>query len=217
VEDVMPRTLPLFAACALTLLLGLPGHSQDPPSLGDLARQAQKDKSNAPARKVITNEDLPSGSVLGSSGSGSILGGSLNAGLGPATTSSKPGAAASPLQSLDRMEATMNRIDSLDRATLVKNVLRGADSDFPGRAKWEERLIAAKQVYVSRGRDLVDRGKQLLASSDSLKGNHDSNDPRVKQVGEQLKELVRDAVRADAAFQAVMLEGRDLASQAPSH
>jgi hypothetical protein len=207
----------LFAACALTLLLGLPGHSQDSPSLGDLARQAQKDKSNAPARKVITNEDLPSGSVLGSSGSGSGLGGSLNAGLGPATPSGKPGAAASPLQSLDRMEATMNQIDSLDRASLVKNVLQGANSDFPGRAKWEERLYAAKLDYVSQGHSLVQRGKQLLASSDSLHGNRDPNDPRVKELDEQLKDLVRDAVRADATFQAVMLEGRDLAGQASPH
>src|ERR1700722_18024395 len=213
----MPRILPLFAACALTLLLGLPGHSQDSPSLGDLARQAQKDKSNAPARKVITNEDLPSGSVLGSSGSGSGLGGSLNAGLGPATPSGKPGAAASPLQSLDRMEATMNQIDSLDRASLVKNVLQGASSDFPGRAKWEERLYAAKLDYVSQGHSLVQRGKQLLASSDSLHGNRDPHHPRVKELDEQLKDLVRDAVRADATFQAVMLEGRDLAGQASPH
>ncbi len=216
----MRRTLPLFAACALTLLLGLPGHSQDSPSLGDLARQAQKDKSNAPPRKVITNEDLPSASVLGSSGSGSGLGSSLNAGIGQsggAAGSSKPGAAQTPLQALERMEAFMNQIDSQDRATLVKTILQGVDSDFPGRSKWEERLYAAKQVYVSQGRDIAQRGRQILAATDSLQGNHDPNDPRVKQVNEQLKDLVRDGVRADAAFQAVILEGRDLAKQASPH
>jgi hypothetical protein len=214
----MPRNLTLFAACALTLLFGLPGHSQDSPSLGDLARQAQKDKSNTPPKKVFTNEDLPSGSVLGSSGGG--LGGSLDAGLGQsggAAGSSKPGAAPSPLQAVERMEGLMNQLDSMDRATLVKNILQGVDTNFPGRSKWEERLYAAKQAYVSQGHDLAQKARQILAATDSLQGSHDANDPRVKQVSEQLKELVRDGVRADAAFQAVVLEGRDLASQAAPH
>ena len=216
----MRRTLPLFAACALTLLLGLPGHTQDSPSLGDLARQAQKDKSNAPARKVITNEDLPSGSVMGSSGSGNGLGGSLSAGLGQSGGSagtSKSEGAASALQAVERMEGIMKRLDSLDRATLAKNVLQGMDSNFPGRSKWEEKLYEAKQVYVAQGRDLSQRARQILAAANALQGDRDDNDPRVKEVSAQLKDLVRDAVRADSTFQAVILEGRDLAGQAAPH
>ena len=62
----MPRTLHLLASFALAAALGLPAQGQDSPSLGDLARQAQKDKANAPAaKKVFTNEDLPSGPALG--------------------------------------------------------------------------------------------------------------------------------------------------------
>jgi hypothetical protein len=212
----MPRRLSLTATWALALLFALPGHAQDSPSLGDLARQAQKDKSNAPAKKVLTNDDLPSASGPGSSG----LGGNLGAELGQAgqpTTSGKPGAGSSPLQDVERMEALMNLIDSLDRDTLVKNVLKGVDFDFPGRSKWEEKLYAAKLVYASQGHELVQKAKQILASADDLKGNPDPNDPRVKDLGNKLKELVRDGVRADADFQAVMMEGRDLASQSSQH
>jgi len=216
----MPRTLPLVAACALTLLLGLPGRSQDSPSLGDLARQAQKNKSNAPAGKVYTNEDLPSGSAMGSSGSGSGIGGSLTAGLGHSGSSagtSKPSETPSPMQAVAQMEGFMNQLDSLDRATLVKKILQGVDYDFPGRSKWEGKLFAAKQVYVSQGHALAQKARQLLAATDSLQGNHDDNDPRVKEISERLKELIQDGVRADSTFQAVILEGRDLASQAAPH
>lgn len=210
----MPRSLHLFAVCALTLVFCLPGHGQDSPSLGDLARQAQKEKGNAPAKKVFTNDDLPSGSGLGSSGFNSGLG----AGLGQTgQTSTKSSTASSPSKDLERMEALMNQIDSLDQATLVKNALRGVDSDFPGRSKWEEKLYAAKLVYASQGHELVHEAKQIVALSESLRGNQNPNDPQVKDLGDRLKELVRDGVRADAAFQAVILEGRDLASQSSSH
>src|SRR6266478_1182305 len=211
-EDIMSRSVSLFATCALALAFCVPAHSQDPPSLGDLARQAQKDKSNAPAKKVLTNDDLPSASGPGSSG----LGVGFGAGLGQAgetTTSDKSGATASGSQDLERLEALMNQIDSLDRATLVKNVLQGVDVDFPGRSKWEEKLYAAKLTYASQGHELVQKAKQILASANDLKGSQDPNDPRVKDLGNKLKELIRDGVRADADFQAVMMEGRDLASQ----
>jgi hypothetical protein len=212
---MLPR-LSLFATCAFALVFCLPGYAQDSPSLGDLARQAQKDKSNAPAKRVLTNDDLPPASAPGSSG----LGGSLGTGLGQTgqpTTSGKSGAPSSPSQDLERLEALMNQIDSLDRATLVKNVLQGVDVDFPGRSKWEEKLYAAKLVYASQGHELVQKAKQIVASAEDLKGTQDPNDPRVKDLGNKLKELIRDGVRADADFQAVMLEGRDLASQSSQH
>ena len=212
----MPRSLSLLAACALSVVFSLPAYGQDSPSLGDLARQAQKDKSNAPAKKVLTNDDLPSASGSGSSG----LGGAFGSGLGQdgqVTTSGKPGAPSSPSQDLERLEALMNQIDSLDRATLVKNVLKGVDVDFPGRSKWEEKLYAAKLVYASQGHELVQKAKQIVASADDLRGIQDPNDPRVKDLGNKLKELIRDGVRVDADFQAVMLEGRDLAGQSSQH
>ena len=207
----MPRSLHLFAACALALIFCLPGHGQDSPSLGDLARQAQKDKSNAPAKKVFTNDDLPSSSGLGSSGPGAGLGQA-----GQLATPSKQGTASSPSQDLERMESMLNQVDSLDRATLVKNVLQGADSDFPGRSKWEERLFAAKHVYVSQGRALLQKAKQLEASTESLQGIQNPNDPRVKDMNSQLQQLAQEATRTGAAFQAVILEGRDLATQSSS-
>jgi hypothetical protein len=104
----------------------------------------------------------------------------------------------------------------MDRATLVRAVLEGVDSNFPGRSQWEQKMYAAKLVYVAQGRELIQKAKQLQASAQSLQGGKDPNDPRVKDLTNKLKELVRDGVRADAAFQALMLEGRDLASQSAS-
>src|ERR1700692_187631 len=126
-EGTMRRGLYFFATCTLALILCLPGHGQDSPSLGDLARQAQKEKTGAPTRKVFTNDDISSGPGIASSG----FGGSLGAGPGQAgqtSTSNKAGTPPTPAQAVERMEATMNMIDSLDRATLVKNVLQGSDS-----------------------------------------------------------------------------------------
>jgi hypothetical protein len=58
-----------------------------------------------------------------------------------------------------------------------------------------------------------------VASADSLKGAgvQDPNDPRVKEMGVKLQVLIREAVRSDSAFQAVMMEGRDLAAQSAAH
>jgi hypothetical protein len=214
-EVTMPRTLSLIAVCALALAVCAPGRSQDSPSLGDLARQAQKDKdkSSRPAAKVLTNDDVSSGS----SGAPSALGG----GLGPAAPSTgaagSPGATPTPAESLNRLESLLTQVDSLDRATLAHNVLQDKDVNFPGRAKWEERLFAAKQSYVTQGRAMLQKARQIEASAESLKGSQDPNDPRVKELSAKLQDLVRDGVQVGAAFQAVMMEGRDLASQDAAH
>jgi hypothetical protein len=209
----MPRTFGVIAGCVLALVLSLPAQGQDSPSLGDLARQAQKekdkDKANKPAAKVLTNDDLSSASdgvpsALGS-GPGKIA---------PPASAGKQAAAPSPDEQFARLESLLNRVDSLDRATLAHNVLKDKDVNFPGRDKWEERLFAAKQTYVARGRYMLEKARQIEASEESLKGIQDPNDPRVKDVGARLQELVRDGVQIGAAFQAVMMEGRDLASQA---
>lgn len=201
----MPRSLSLIGVCALALVFSLPAHGQDSPSLGDLARQAQKDKANKPVAKVITNDDVPSGS-----------GGGLGQVAQPGAAGST-GAAESPAEKLDKLESLLGQVDSLDRATLAKNALQGNDTNFPGRDKWEEKLFAAKQTFVSQGRAMLERARQIQASAESLKGVQDPNDPRVKDMGARLQGLVRDAIQIGSAFQAVMMEGRDLAAQASSH
>lgn len=216
----MSRSLALIAACALALVISAPSRAQDTPansfSLGDLARQAQKDKdkdkASKPAAKVLTNEDLPSSS----GGVSAALGGELGQ-VGQLPPGSQPGAAPSPAEKLAMIETFLDRVESLDRATLVRNALQGRDADFPGRAKWEERLFAAKEAYVAQARDLIQKAKQIVASADSLKGAQDPNDPHVKEMSARLQTLIRDAVRTDSAFQAVLIEGRDLAAQADSH
>ncbi|MBZ5658987.1 MAG: hypothetical protein LAO08_01135 [Acidobacteriia bacterium] len=211
----MPRTLYFTTACLLALLFCAPGRAQDSPSLGDLARQAQKNKTSAPAKKVLTNDDIssgsPSGAGLASSGLGAIA--------PPASTGANGNrdAGSSAEQAVGRMESVILMLDSMNRADLVRGALQGVDTDFPGRSNWETRLFAAKQLYVSRGRDLLLRVKQIQASAEALQGSHDPNDPRVKDLTVQMQGLVRDGTRMDAAFQAVILEGRDLATQAQAH
>ncbi|HEV2520872.1 MAG TPA: hypothetical protein VGT24_00710 [Candidatus Acidoferrales bacterium] len=211
----MQRDLTLLAACALVLAVCAPGHAQDAaapsPSLGDIARQAQKDKANKPAAKVLTNDDLSS-----STGPGTA---SLGAGFGQIAPSAggKSGASLSPAEKLAMLETVLDKLDTVDRLTLARNVLGSKDVDFPGRDRWEEKLFSAKQAYVVQGRELVQRARQIIDSADSLKGNQDPNEPRVKEMSVRLQALIHDAVRMDASFQAMMIEGRDLASQASSH
>ena len=216
----MARSLTLIAACALSLFTVASARTQDSPatspSLGDLARQAQKDKdkykTNKPTAKVLTNDDLPSGS----GGASATLGGGLGQ-TAQLASRGKPGADPSPAEKLAMLETVVDRVEGLDRASLVRNVLNSNDIDFPGRAKWEERLFAAKQVYVAQARDMIQKARQIVAASDSLKGAQDPSDPRVKEMGARLQALTREAVQTDSAFQAIMIEGRDLASQAAAH
>jgi hypothetical protein len=208
----MPRSLNLIAACALALVVCAPGRGQDSPSLGDVARQAQKDKANKPQAKVITNDDMTSGSGGVTSALGSGLGQ-----VAPSAAAGNSGTAAAPDDQLNRLESLLRQVDSLDRATLAHNVLQDKDINFPGRAKWEERLFAAKQTYVTQGRAMLQKAKEIEASAESLKGVQDPNDPRAKDMAAKLQELVRDGVQIGAAFQAVMMEGRDLADQGAAH
>src|SRR5215469_6127459 len=115
---------------ALGLFLTLPARAQDSQSLGDLARQAQKDKekdkASKPAAKVITNEDMPSNSAT------SGAAGPLASGLAPA---SQAGASSnlSPSEKLAQLEKVMDIIGSLDKATLVRTALQDKSGvDFPG-------------------------------------------------------------------------------------
>lgn len=220
----MARSLSLIVACALAMVTFASARAQDSaassPSLGDLARQAQKDKdkdkdkdsATKPAAKVFTNDDLPSNTGGVSSGLGGGIGQSVQPPAGSKTT-----AVLTPSEKIAKLEAFLDQVESLDRATLVQTALQGRDTDFPGRAKWEERLFAAKLTYVEQARDVIQKARQIVASADSLKGIQDPNDPRVKDMNAKLQVLIREAVRTDAAFQAVMMEGRDLAAPAGAH
>jgi hypothetical protein len=221
----MARSLNLIVACALAILPFASARAQDSPpsspSLGDLARQAQKDKDRAknedsaakPAAKVFTNDDLSSSTAGVAAGPGGGIAQSLQLPAG-----SKPAAAAlTPSEKIAKLEAFLDQVESLDRATLVQTALQGRDTDFPGRSKWEERLFAAKETYVVQAREVIQKARQIVASADSLKGLQDPNDPRVKDMNARLQVLIREAVQTDAAFQAVMMEGRDLAAPAGAH
>lgn len=202
----MSRTLNLMAGCALALAICAPARSDEPQqSLGDIARQAQKDKANKPAVKVLTNDDMPAASSSDPLGQ-----------TGP-SASGKAGAEPTPAEQLEKIEAFLNVVDSLDRNRLAKDVLQEKDVNFPGRAQWEQRLYTAKQTYVTQGRALIAKAKQIADSADSLKGVQDPNDPRAKEMKSKLQDLMRDAVQTGAAFQAVIIEGRDLATHASEH
>jgi hypothetical protein len=209
----MQRNLILAAGCALAFTVCAPAQdsSSPAPSLGDIARQAQKDKANKPAAKVLTNDDLSSSPAAGTP----TFGAGFEQVAPPG--GSKPGASLSPAEKLAMLETVLDKLDTVDRPTLARNVLGSKDVDFPGRDRWEEKLFAAKQAYVTQGRELVQRARQILDSAESLKGNQDPNDPRVKEMGARLQSLIRDAVRMDSSFQAMMIEGRDLAAQASAH
>jgi hypothetical protein len=203
----MLRTLLILAA--IVSILSTPGHSQDSQSLGDLARQLRSKKSDAQPKTVITNDDLSSTSAF------DLLG---NGRTDDPKSSAKVGANGSTIAKLDEWESFVKKMDLMDRAALLKFALQGAKADFPGRSSWEERLFKAKQDYVSQGMGLLQKARQLAASAQDLKSAQVSaDDPRVRQLVDDLQGVVREAFRSDAAFQAVILEGRDLAHSAPAH
>ncbi len=210
----MSRGLNLIATAALCLIFSVSGRGQDSPSLGDLARQAQKnkDKTDKPAAKVITNDDLPSRSSGGSSTPGAAPGRVVQPGA-----DSAPETVSTPAEGLEKIQSTLDQVDSLDRATLATTVLDGNNSSFPGRAKWENELFAAKQAFVSQGRALLQKARQLEASAEGMKDIQDPNDPRVKSFSAQLEQLVQENQQNSAAFQAVVAEGKELATRSAAH
>ena len=190
----------------LSLLLAIcsaAAYCQDEPSLGDVARQSRSQKNGDQSKKVITNEDLGSAPATAASGRG--------ASADPASLA-KSGGGTSPEAALQRAESAVKFVESLDRKTLVNLALEGDQTNFPGREEWENRLVAARQTYVARLRDLLQRGRQLLANAQALDAAHvDSHDPRVKALTSEMSGFVGECVRTDAAFQSVIMEGKDLA------
>ena len=218
----MRRTLTLAAGCALAITLCLVARGQDSSSstqsLGEIARQARKDKANQSAgagkatAKVLTNDDMTFGSTQGSAAPSAPGAGASQSEL--AASARKVLASSTPAEKLANMEVFLHMVESLNQSELAHDALHGVDVDFPARERWEERLYGAKQTYVVQGRALIEKARQIMDSADSLKGKRDPNDPRVKELSAQLEALVRDSVKTEADFQAVMIEGRDLAMQA---
>src|SRR5260370_27751156 len=134
-----------LAALTWVLIPWAPVYAQDQPSLGDVARQARKDKEKNTAQRktVITEDSLPSSKALGGLGD---LSSSKNVGDGSAM--------AKGLEALDRAETVLNKLDPMDRATLSKAALLDNDVDFPNRPRCEDKLYSAKQQYVSHGQEL---------------------------------------------------------------
>lgn len=213
----MNHTSRILATLSLGLALSftLPTRAQDSPSLGDLARQAQKDKekdkANKPVAKVITNDDMPSVSATGGAAA------SLGTGVAPAPQGSA-GASVSPAEKLVQLQKIVDAVELLDKPTLVRGALQDKSGvDFPGRAAWEQRLVSARDAYVVQARSVLQKARGIVASADDLKGITDPNDPRIKEVNARLQNLIHDAVQTDSGLQSVIMEGRDLASQAGAH
>ncbi len=217
----MPNLLrPKGAVASLLLLAALatPGHaqdqSQDPaqaqsqPSLGDVARQARKDreKNATKPKTVITDENMPSASGLGG----------LSGDLGNSQGGVNSDAMAKALAKVEEAETGLRKLESLDQATLAKAVLLDNDVDFPNRRAWEDKLYAAKEHYASHEAELIAEMKQILAQVQSWKsqGKLDPKDPRAQQMKTRLMEIVQDAVRTEQDYRAVVMEGWDLAKQA---
>ncbi len=207
----MLRKMSFLALLAWVLIPSTPGYAQDQPSLGDVARQARKDKEKnaAQPKRVITDDNLPSSKPLGGLGD---LGSSKNAGDGIAMARGS--------EALDRAETALNKLDPLDRATLAKAALLDNDVDFPNRPRWEDKLYSAKEQYVSHGRELFQQMRQIMADVRSLQSSQggqrklSSDDPRAQELLRRLQEIVQDAVRTENAYQSVVMEGWDLAKQA---
>lgn len=218
----MSRKMSFGLALAGSLLLSASSYAQDPqPSLGDVARQARKDKENkAPAKNVITEDTLPSaknlpGFSLGSFG-GNSSGGGSGSGAGSASGGSAP-AMANAYAKLDEAEVALSRVAPMDRTTLARQALQGDTTNFPGRADWENRLYDAKQTYVSHGRDLLRETRQLLGQAEAMERSGQAkagaSDPRVQSILQRLQVVMQDANHTEAAFEAIILEGKDLAKQ----
>jgi len=209
------RRSPLFALL-LTSLFALPLFAQDQQeqSLGDLARQTRKakeerDKSASQPKKVFTDENVASSGAAGKADLGQLA----NPDASPVER------LAAARRMIARAEDLLDKLAPMDRAALAQLVLEGQDVDFSGRRAWEEKLFSAKEHYVSHGRELFRQTKELLNNMESLtSGNKVSpTDPRITDISHRALQLMQDANRTDADFQAILLEGQDLAKKGANH
>lgn len=159
---------------------------------------------------MFTNDDLTSGG----STAASPFGGQGAAAAGKTVTLE------SAQRAIDDAEAKIQGLDAMDRASLVHGVLLEVkDVDFPGRRAWEDKLWDAKLTYVDRAKEFVAQARQVLSSAQNVRDSANGqklkpDDPRVQDFIAQLRSMVQNALRAEAAFQAVMIEGWDLSKKA---
>jgi len=199
----------------LSTVFALPLCAQDQQeqSLGDVARQARKakedrDKSAPVQAKVFTDENMPS-SALGKADLDQLA----------SPTASPAERLSTARKAITRGEQLLDTLAPLDRATLAGLALQGQNVDFPGRRAWEEKLFAAKEQYVSHGRDLFRQTEDLLRTMETLTngGKPSPNDPRYADLTHKALQLMQDANRTDADFQAILLEGQEMAKRGASH
>lgn len=212
----MLRPMSFLAALLWLIIASTPCRAQDQtqdqaqpqPSLGDVARQARKDKEKnaAKSKTVITDDTLPSSKSLGG------LAGDLGGSQGRVDSS----AMAKALAKVEEAEAGLKQLQTLDRATLAKGVLLDNDVDFPNRRAWEDKLFASKEHYVSHESELIAELKQIVAQVQSRQasGKLDPNDPSAQHMKNRLLDIVQDALRTEQEYRGVVMEGWDLAKQA---
>ena len=212
----MLRPMSFLAALLWLIIPSTPCRAQDQtqdqaqpqPSLADIARQARKDKEKnaANSKTVITDDTLPSSKGLGG------LAGDLGGSQGRVDSN----AMAKALAKVEEAEAGLKQLQTLDRATLAKAVLLDNDADFPNRRAWEDKLVAAKEHYVSHEGELIAELKQIVAQVQSRQGSGklDPNDPSSQQMKNRLLDIVQDALRTEQEYRGVVMEGWDLAKQA---
>jgi hypothetical protein len=192
-----------------------PTQTAPPPSLGDVARKyreekAAQDKNQATPKNTFTNEGLVSGK------SGSLLGSDVadaaaNRGTEPATAFTKA------LANIDDAIQKLDALGAMDHDTLFKTATQGIIVDFPGRKVWENQMIAARQNYVVRGRELLQSTRALFLDAKALheaQPNLPADDPRVKSFTSKIQAKMTDAQRMEADFKAVVDEGHARAIQA---
>jgi hypothetical protein len=220
----MLRPTTLLAALFWLLIPFVPTHAQDPsssqdpsqpqapPSLGDVARQARKDreKNAAKPKTIITDDTFPSNNGLSGAGL---------ADLSSPKSSVGDGSMANALAKVEEAEAELKQLDALDRTSLAKVVLLDNDVNFPNRRAWEDKLFAAKQHYVSHEGELIVELKKMMAQVESWKSAQgsqklDPSDPRAQQLKSRITEIIQDALRTEQNYRAVVMEGWDLAKQA---
>lgn len=213
----MLRKLSILFTLALALVPWQASYAQDPqPSLGDVARQARKDKENkkTPPKAVITEDTLPSSGAGGGLAFGDL--GVTSSGNSSSKSSASSSAEASSamdkaIAKLDQADAALNRVAPMDRTMLAKLALQDDDVNFPGRREWETKLYDAKQIYVAHGHDLLAQTRELLAEAQAV-GDKGSASERSALMS-RLQSVMQDANRTEAAFMAIIMEGKDLAKQ----
>jgi hypothetical protein len=171
----MPRIGRVFLISAVCLLFTALAVGQDSPSLGDVARQARKQKQDPQAKsaesskpaKVITNEEIPEQSDAGAQRSTQDDVRQENA---PSSSSSE-GAKIPAEQWKSRIEGQKNAIASLQSSIdrLNDSIHFAPGNCVSGCVQWNERQ-KEKQQEVERGQaQLAEQKKRLEDMQESAR------------------------------------------------